>query len=309
MNSDHLRCYRTLGVEPGCSWTALRSAYRRLVRRWHPDSRPTDMPSRAAEERIKEITIAYRTLSEYRKQHGRLPAIDPTYTAGPAPAAAGSEVKTNSTANRQRPEPQATVTTPKEHGEHSRWGKPVLRMLIAGMLLAIGYTAARNMLSGDEPLQEPATAPSVPRDSPAGEVTRQPDVPSQPPKFFGVGSPVGTVYEVQGIPSRVDGDVWYYGESKVYFQRGVVGGWDEHSLHPLKVHDATNDERARQVQRDFGIGSTKEEVRSLQGAPVIESESVWDYGLSKVYFENGRVAGWSNSPMRPLKLRKQKPDK
>jgi hypothetical protein len=50
----------------------------------------------------------------------------------------------------------------------------------------------------------------------------------------------------------------------------------------------------------FDIGSTKDEVRSVQGTPVTETETVWDYGPSRVYFEHNRVVRWEASPLQPL---------
>jgi hypothetical protein len=38
--------------------------------------------------------------------------------------------------------------------------------------------------------------------------------------------------------------------------------------------------------------------------PIMESENLWDYGISKVYFEDGKVTGWYSSPYNPLKLKK-----
>jgi hypothetical protein len=50
------------------------------------------------------------------------------------------------------------------------------------------------------------------------------------------------------------------------------------------------------------VGSTKEEVRELQGVPMSESDSVWSYGSSKVYFERDRVVRWEADPLHPLRV-------
>src|SRR5918998_2769357 len=60
--------YKTLGVDKKASDEEVKKAYRKLARRWHPDTNPDDP---AAEERFKEIQEANAILSdpEKRKQY------------------------------------------------------------------------------------------------------------------------------------------------------------------------------------------------------------------------------------------------
>ena len=57
--------YQTLGVNRKASAEAIRKAYRRLARKYHPDFNPGD---KAAEERFKKATEAYEVLSEPKKR-------------------------------------------------------------------------------------------------------------------------------------------------------------------------------------------------------------------------------------------------
>ena len=51
----------------------------------------------------------------------------------------------------------------------------------------------------------------------------------------------------------------------------------------------------------FTVGSTKDEVLAVQGTPTKFTEYQWDYGLSEVYFRDGRVVSWKVFPGSPLK--------
>ena len=57
--------YETLGVGRGATDVEIKAAYRKLALRWHPDRNPGD---KAAEERFKELAIAYSVLSDDDKR-------------------------------------------------------------------------------------------------------------------------------------------------------------------------------------------------------------------------------------------------
>jgi len=57
--------YKTLGVDKKADAAAIKTAYRRLARQYHPDVNPGD---RAAEEKFKEISEAYDILSDEEKR-------------------------------------------------------------------------------------------------------------------------------------------------------------------------------------------------------------------------------------------------
>ncbi len=59
---DH---WAALGLEPGANQQALKQAFRRLARRWHPDLNANDP---IAEERFKRINEAYAVLSDPRRR-------------------------------------------------------------------------------------------------------------------------------------------------------------------------------------------------------------------------------------------------
>ena len=57
--------YKVLGVERSASETEIRSAYRKLARKFHPDVNPNN---KDAEARFKEINEAYQVLSDTEKR-------------------------------------------------------------------------------------------------------------------------------------------------------------------------------------------------------------------------------------------------
>lgn len=49
-------------------------------------------------------------------------------------------------------------------------------------------------------------------------------------------------------------------------------------------------------------GSSKSEVLIVQGPPDRQTDTAWDYGASRVYFQSGQVSGWYENPMNPLNI-------
>ena len=84
--------YKTLGVSRDADEKAIKSAYRKLAREFHPDVNPNN-PN--AEAKFKEISEAFQVLSDADKrklydQWGEdFDKIPPGYTGGPGPSSGG----------------------------------------------------------------------------------------------------------------------------------------------------------------------------------------------------------------------------
>jgi hypothetical protein len=290
-------CYAVLGLPADTEWDVLRPHYRRLIHQWHPDRFAADsVQQRLAEERIKQITAAYQALDKYRRDHGVLP---------PAGTAA-MPVDDRRSAWGQSQESDVVATDDSGDGRMGdanafglptrgrwRWGRAAIAVavLIAVMVIAVRNLDWWSRKSGeaDESVAEQVDTQLVPRL--ADRLGEQ--------RGIAIGSTIGDVHAIQGIPTATQGNTWYYGKSQVHFAQGTVISWDEDPGYPLRI---ARNQPSQLHDGKFRFGSTKDEVRAVQGAPVTETATVWDYGLSRVYFENNRVVRWEDSPMQRLRV-------
>ena len=135
-----------------------------------------------------------------------------------------------------------------------------------------------------------------------GKIT--PGNPSKPQEVvssgsFTVGSTMREVAAVQGTPDSFSEGRFDYGYSNVYFKDGRVTNWHNSTINPLRV-------KLMVVPINngyFTVGSTKEDVVAIQGTPDLFSETYFGYGYANIYFKDGRVTGWHNSTINPLRVK------
>ena len=289
MAENYGKNYRILGVPPGASWQQLRQAYKKLVNTWHPDRFQNHRQKKRAEEKTKEITQSYKELAEYHKKFGVLPF-----------ASGATEVPVSGATTPQNPPdtapaPEIRDAEPTAAAASSKSWRSIFLTLavLAGIAYYIWQAAPSEQYSA-----APVESPDPAVDS---RGNGSPDQNTSTETRFTIGSTLGEVYTIQGVPNKTENDVWYYGESRVYFSKGKVTQWKESQEHPLRVTISAGSEKP--TAKFFSKGSSKEEVRALQGAPDRDAGNVWDYGLSRVYFEKDRVTRWHEVPMNPLKVR------
>ena len=67
MSSDYKDYYKTLGVEKNAAPDAIKDAYRKLARKYHPDMHPENRKAEMS-EKFKEVNEAYEVLSDAKKK-------------------------------------------------------------------------------------------------------------------------------------------------------------------------------------------------------------------------------------------------
>jgi hypothetical protein len=116
-----------------------------------------------------------------------------------------------------------------------------------------------------------------------------------PPTHITVGSNEEEVLLVQGTPTRIQGDRWFYGFSELLFKNGRVVEYDNYfgslkmSLLPSSLSGPES------PGNSFTIGSTPEQVLAAQGTPTAIHGDRWSFDFAVVIFRDGKVNDVTNS--------------
>jgi DnaJ domain len=314
-HDNYKEYYNNLGLSPGCSYGQFKNAYRKLIKKWHPDKQDglLEKNKDLADRKAKEINIAFNKLSDYFKEHGKLPDI----TSYPG--------NTNK-ANRDRDVSGSVFTAQPTHSSTSQWSDSInttkqpatdnqrkerkpyhssRALKLISVSLALFTVMIIAGIFFDKGNNKTDYGPPNIGHINNSKIHDQYSLKTR--TLFEVGSSKGEVYSAQGVPTKTEGDTWFYGSSKVIFREGRVVEWEEEGPFILNTTDSKPMRKpATILPEHFVIGSTKNEVAAIQGPPNQAEYNVWYYGASKIYFENNKVIGWHQSPLYPLKAKKLK---
>ncbi len=326
--------FRALGLKPEAPIHEVKRAYRDLAKRWHPDrhQQRTYHEKKNAEERFKEITIAYRRISRGLKISGK----GTPFGSNPQRRQEQRSCQEFEEGVRTRTGRSSPGATPQEPGQ-SKWGfipirlkRPLSAALngsifisVSLMLLAlvlfllqesdnshIPTGAAVGRLSPAHPdghlhRAQPKVEPQGSLPNPEGSGMSLPSNQAKglsPPKVSGageeaphftLGSTEAEVLRIQGPPTRVHGQVWTYGLSEVHFREGRVWRYNNFD-QSLRVRVLPSVMASGNEPEFFTVGSTKDEVLRVQGTPTRIEGNRWYYGFSEVRFRGGAVEDYDN---------------
>jgi len=294
-----LRHLGVLELKPGATLADVKEAYRDLARVWHPDRFTDERLAAKAQNRLKEINSAYAWIKKnpaaLARAHAPVarprprPASPPQPPPPPPPPPQPEPQATRPESEEVKPEPPPTAKEmPVE--EPPPVALQLTLVLAAGTAcMALGLTLATFHFSPAPPPQPTPRAAIAPVQE----------------RSEAAGSGWSEDAEAEG---REAFDEWF----------GHLAAVDEWFGRFARTPSPTSSGRLLQARREppptpparpaaepgsFTVGSSRDEVLSAQGVPTQVSENAWWYGLSKVFFEDGRVVGWFAFRSDPLNAR------
>jgi len=247
------QCYKTLNLNPGCGWDQLRSAYKTQIQRWHPDKFEDGSAKKdAAQEKIKDLNKAYQYLSKFYKKNGFLPEIEPeTEQEKPATVKSQSTPATEAASSRPQTKPVSETKTKTASSTSQVNARPIKNAIIASIIvISLVYYALSHLTDNHDRNIEKSSVRSpdihqynkssteaVENDSLNKDIAEEKKKTKarKNNKEFTYGSSIGEVIMIQGEPTKIEDNVWYYGDSKVYFHNGIVQSWERSMGSPLKA--------------------------------------------------------------------------
>src|SRR5258708_26154232 len=196
----------------------------------HPDRFSGDTAANEnAEERRKQLTIAYQALGNYRRAYGVIPPGKPAIDVGAqTPRRHTDTVSEHTSSNDHRAATGAIGATVSEPSKSSpgRRRRVVLAIfiIVPSLYLVDRYAGpSHSAPDPDTPTTRPDTATQAPSASPRDS------------GWVWIGSTVGKVYAPPGLPTFTQGETWHYGKSQIPFAQGQVISWNQHPHHPSPI--------------------------------------------------------------------------
>lgn len=230
MNPSFLECYQILEITEECDWLTLRKQYKSLIQRHHPDrfQENTDEYIQA-EDKIRSFNAAYKIIADFHQQHQALP---PRTHNNPSQIIYHQPRKKRPQANHKA---DKRVKTTRDNTYTYK------RMSIIIAVFVIPTIVIHHIYENDQTQDNSPAFTYEDHSTPDQKILLSTDNhgikndPLPEEEFFTTGSNIGEVILIQGKPSRIEGDVWYYGKSSITFSKGVVTDWKRHADNPLKA--------------------------------------------------------------------------
>lgn len=278
-NSDYTKIYSILGVFQDDGWEMVRGAYKKQIKRWHPDRFQDPSHRKIAEEKSKEINHAYQKLSEYYEKFGVLPpdhSSETGSTFGNHESSDAVPADVHDTARSYAPDTASTPPTAQ---------RSFIPIILTGVLIALGYSIWGPMFE------------SGPNEIDLAMNTGMVDDGITPKLNDHGGQDTNPTLAVNN-PDNANG--WNEGNATSRLQKtsAVNAPSGYQTAFELESSPAASSNPVSLIKR----GSTKSEVLAVQGLPQRQTDSAWDYGASRIYFEAGQVSSWHENPLNPLNV-------
>ncbi len=226
-----INCYKVLNVSTDIEWSELRKQYKKLAHKWHPDRyKEGSNEKQIANDKIKQLTVAYQQLENFYKKHGELPTFETPSPTRPAQKNTTPRSTTKPTTKKNGNKTRDTAIQKQSRFKHS------VVAIIAATSIAIllqGLPHIENKQSNSRSHQEIETNASS-ENKP--EIVNKFRKTKKTNATFSYGASIGEVISKQGTPDTVEGNTWFYGKSKITFINGRVANWTHDPDDPLNVH-------------------------------------------------------------------------
>ena len=261
----------------------IKTAYRTLIKVWHPDRFQGDQTLRySAEQKLKNVNIAYRILTD---------TSEPKRSSKPTPPGAASQT-----------EPATTKTAADWTPEIDRATMLSIRLRrMFGLLFKIAVLAFAILIgryiwiafdlpglsSGDMHRVYDAGLDNVQKELPGPQHRLLLAVEHDLRRLGlnGVAASVATAFESDEATAKAD-------EAPQ-----TETATSSKPARKLSAKQSANPPPAPQVIRSYiTIGSTRDEVIAKQGTPTSSSEDKLVYGRSELDLKDGAVVGWRIDP-------------
>lgn len=305
ITSYMLNCYKILGVKDFSSLDEIKTAYRKLSKKFHPDVNDGD---KFFEEKFKELQNAYEILTDtaqkkihderLRQTQGSPDIFDTGQqkkqtnkdNSRPTTAATnGKNQQAHGGAEQKKPSAGTSETQTTRQPQKKQYASIVLGILttiVIATIIALVNNTKRDSIEYNSSKNRAITPAQYP-DQVRQEVSDK--LPKSKPNeisvndnaldnttapsdtYFHLGSNKQTVLQIQGNPTTVNKieaigiETWYYGLSSVTFKNGRVSEFSN-SGDNLQVRMSTT-RTTESTLTFFTIGSIKDQVLAVQGQP------------------------------------------
>jgi hypothetical protein len=272
---DRCAALALFGLTRAATPTEIKDAYRVLAKVWHPDRFQSDEDLRQkAEEKLKEINSAYQLLTTTAAEGPNGSSSTPVSPAEESPRSSARAAAAASTrAPHQYPRASHVNISfrTKERTNKKRLVVTLAILLAAGFSIYVWFTQMTSSVTNDA-RTETVRKNALPTAA-IGQSSKEKKQLSKP-----ATNTSAVTAETMGAHSRT---------------RAVASNRASLVVYP---------DEDPQVPY-FTVGSTKDDVIRIQGPPNKAAGNLFVYGLSEVYFENGRVQSWQMDSSSPLKAR------